>query len=338
MKKTIALLIILAILSGAAWASASEGIQLVINGQKIEVGGLAAVIKDRVIVPLRLVAEALGAKVTWDPAARRVTVEGKVAVNPFEQASLGQNGVVGKGSIGDINLVVFLKPTRIEVRAYRAQAPFAPVPYLTIKTLLEPKGGGDGLELFAGPVFTNEPYYVANVNPKAGSYRLTLDLVGSEVQTEPDAAVPQGQLTFDLEVKGLSNLINSSGPGQGLSASLDVAPASAPGGQSRTFTLTVSNTSGRKLDTEFTSSQEYDFEIVSEGKRVWRWSEDKFFLQVITSKTISPGSSMVFQTNWDGKGSDGKPLPPGTYQVIGRFLGRGDFQVNAATEDFVINP
>jgi hypothetical protein len=334
----IAVMIVLAVLSGAAWSSASEGIQLIINGQEIEVGGLAGFIQNRVIVPLRLLAEALGAKVSWDPASRKVTVEGKVATNPFEQVALGQEGVIGKGTIGSVNFIAVHEPTRLILRAYRAEAPYLPVPYLALKGLLQLRGSSEGTAFSTEAVFGNEPYYVAKVNPKPGIYRLTLDILGSSVQVDPDARVPMGQLTFDLEVKGLKMSDSHNGPGQGLTASIDVAPASASVGQARTLILTVSNTSAGKLETEFASSQEYDFEIISGGKTVWQWSEDKFFLQVISSKTISPGSSIVFRVTWDGKGSDGKPLPPGTYKVTGRFLGRGNFQVNAVSEDFVISP
>ena len=45
-----------------------------INGQQVEIDVPATIIDDRTLTPARLVAEALGATVSWDDATKTVTI------------------------------------------------------------------------------------------------------------------------------------------------------------------------------------------------------------------------------------------------------------------------
>lgn len=53
------------LISGIAWAS--NPIKLIVNGQEIKTDVAPQMINSRVFVPIRFVAEALGAQVEWDP-------------------------------------------------------------------------------------------------------------------------------------------------------------------------------------------------------------------------------------------------------------------------------
>lgn len=53
------------LISGIAWAS--NPIKLIVNGQEIKTDVAPQMINSRVFVPVRFVAEALGAQVEWDP-------------------------------------------------------------------------------------------------------------------------------------------------------------------------------------------------------------------------------------------------------------------------------
>ncbi len=56
-------------------AQATSSIKLVINGQQIDTAVPVQVIQGRILVPLRTVAESLGAEVRWAPAERTVRVD-----------------------------------------------------------------------------------------------------------------------------------------------------------------------------------------------------------------------------------------------------------------------
>ena len=45
-----------------------------INGEQVEIDVPATIIDDRTLTPARLVAEALGAEVSWDDATKTVTI------------------------------------------------------------------------------------------------------------------------------------------------------------------------------------------------------------------------------------------------------------------------
>ena len=90
--------------------------------------------------------------------------------------------------------------------------------------------------------------------------------------------------------------------------------------------LEVFNNDGKPVTLPFNSSQQYDFEVLWEDQRIWRWSADRMFAQVLTEETLAPGERRRFEATWDGRQSDGEIARPGAYIARG-FLtvsGRSD--------------
>ncbi|AOZ94308.1 copper amine oxidase N-terminal domain-containing protein [Paenibacillus crassostreae] len=74
MKKLLTALSIVSILSVTSIASAAEPIQIYVNNDKIQTNVAPIIKQGRVLVPIRVVSEALGAKVAWDQKANTVTI------------------------------------------------------------------------------------------------------------------------------------------------------------------------------------------------------------------------------------------------------------------------
>ncbi|MFQ6019997.1 MAG: BsuPI-related putative proteinase inhibitor [Dehalococcoidia bacterium] len=89
-------------------------------------------------------------------------------------------------------------------------------------------------------------------------------------------------------------------------------------GEPVVMTLVLANRSGQAITLEYRNSQRYDFRVAdSDGRVVWRWSEDKLFAQVIGRERLEPGESLQFSETWDQTEARGEPLPPGDYLVEG---------------------
>jgi len=75
MKRFLSGLLVGLMLATASWAVAAEQpIKLIVNGKEVPSDPAPRMIDNRVFVPVRFVAEALGADVNWDDANRAVVV------------------------------------------------------------------------------------------------------------------------------------------------------------------------------------------------------------------------------------------------------------------------
>lgn len=104
-------------------------------------------------------------------------------------------------------------------------------------------------------------------------------------------------------------------PEEGAGATNDDLAASLQadvGDDSVRLTFHVTNTSDETLEFRFPTSQRYDFVVEnSAGERVWQWSEDMAFAQVITEARLGPGETWDFEASWPaGVGA-------GTYRATG---------------------
>ncbi len=87
-------------------------------------------------------------------------------------------------------------------------------------------------------------------------------------------------------------------------------------GETAVFTLHVANPNPEPVQITFRSGQRYDFVVKTrDGKKIWRWSDDRMFTMAIGSRTLAPGEAYDVQVKWTVQGPEGKPLAPSIYQV-----------------------
>lgn len=62
----------------------------------------------------------------------------------------------------------------------------------------------------------------------------------------------------------------------------------------------------------------FDVTVAREdGDVVWRRLEGAVVSAILAVRTLEPGESLVFETEWSGRLADGSPAPPGRYSVTG---------------------
>jgi hypothetical protein len=92
-------------------------------------------------------------------------------------------------------------------------------------------------------------------------------------------------------------------------------------GEPAILTLTVRNRGSAPVTVTAPSSQLYDFALSRDGTEVWRWSEGKAFLMMISEWTLPPGGAREFSVRWDQRDREGRPVAPGPYVVEARLIG-----------------
>ncbi|ASS73869.1 hypothetical protein CIG75_02025 [Tumebacillus algifaecis] len=109
-------------------AYAATAIALIVN-DKVLAGGQPYLHRDRVMVPLRIIAESLGAKVTWDAAAQRATIT--QGINRIVLTSNSSTAVINGRTVAiDAPAVIVSEtlfvPVRFVAESLRAQVAWDP--------------------------------------------------------------------------------------------------------------------------------------------------------------------------------------------------------------------
>jgi hypothetical protein len=106
------------------------------------------------------------------------------------------------------------------------------------------------------------------------------------------------------------------GPGSPPLALRLAAPDEARSGEVIRFRLTVRNARRGTIDQPLGGQPPHDF-IVSrpDGAALWRWSKGQVVQDVLEMRTLRPGQELVFEAEWNQRDDEGRPLPPGTYEV-----------------------
>lgn len=90
--------------------------------------------------------------------------------------------------------------------------------------------------------------------------------------------------------------------------------------------LHVTNAGDRPVELTFPTSQRYDFEVESGGgERIWRWSDGRAFLQVVTEAVLEPGETWTMEGEWDAAGRSGRHV------AVARLVGSAS-EVEERTE------
>lgn len=78
-----------------------------------------------------------------------------------------------------------------------------------------------------------------------------------------------------------------------------------------TLTLAVTNPGSAPVTVEFSSSQQFDFQVRDpDGRILWTWSAGKGFATMLTSRTLAPGETATYAAEW-------QPVTDGTYSATG---------------------
>ena len=109
-----------------------------------------------------------------------------------------------------------------------------------------------------------------------------------------------------------------------LSRILRVSSASVAAGEPVTLTFTVTNLGRSPAELSFGSSCMADLSVVSGGTVVWNSLSQYLCLTAVTSRTLAPGESLVFEEIWNQTTNDGARVSPGSYRVFGKLLSQGE--------------
>lgn len=92
-------------------------------------------------------------------------------------------------------------------------------------------------------------------------------------------------------------------------------------GETVKMTVKLTNNSSEAISTYFPSGQKYDLTVLCVKKLVrWKWSRGKMFTMAIQPLLLQPGKSISYAWTWDQKENGGRPVPPGTYYVVGEIM------------------
>lgn len=101
----------------------------------------------------------------------------------------------------------------------------------------------------------------------------------------------------------------------GVASSLEVGIAS----DEVRLSFHVTNVSTDPVSFTFPTSQRHDFFVETEaGERVWQWSGDRAFLQVITEATLEPGETWSMDAAWVHGGQSGRFVGVGRLAAMDR--------------------
>lgn len=102
-----------------------------------------------------------------------------------------------------------------------------------------------------------------------------------------------------------------------LNAQLVVSDEMPDGSRPVRFDFIVSNRSNRPLAIPFRSGQQFDIQVLQEGRLVWNWARNRSFTQALTSTTLEPGEELRFTGRWNFRDNRGRQVQPGRYLVRG---------------------
>jgi len=114
--------------------------------------------------------------------------------------------------------------------------------------------------------------------------------------------------TIETLVQILENRTGGSG---GLFLRIE-AKASVHKGETTSVNLTITNDRTESVELTFPTSKQFDFIVLDTAQQtVYRWSQDKVFLTVLTQIELQAGESTTRTLTWSCN------LPEGDYTVVG---------------------
>ena len=92
-------------------------------------------------------------------------------------------------------------------------------------------------------------------------------------------------------------------------------------GETVAIALQLKNEGATTREYSFSTAQRFDLIVERDGAKVWQWSDDRLFAQVLSTLAVRPGDSRLFKAEWGQVDAQGRPVPPGTYRIRGWIVG-----------------
>jgi len=249
----------------AAPTQPASGARIVVNGREVARGAAPRMVHGTLLVPLRLVGEALGASVRWDSGTQAATIRsaGRTVIARASDPTLRVNG--------------------------RAVAATAPPTVIQGRLMLPLRAVGEALG--------------ATV---AWDARAQTVAIHTPVAARPHALA-----------EGTPARRRAGSAGAPLQVTLRTDKKEYRAGEPVQITLEARNAGGAPLTLQFSSGQKYDLEVRRGETPVWKWSHDRFFTQAFVQVPLAPHQSVVYHETWKQQDDQGRPVPPGDYQITG---------------------
>lgn len=90
------------------------------------------------------------------------------------------------------------------------------------------------------------------------------------------------------------------------------------------FRFTVTNTGAEPLELQFSDAAKAEFVVQNEGREVWRFTEGRAFMQMLSAERLAPEES----TTYDGEWAEPRP---GEYTAVAELRAQ-DTSCEARTE------
>lgn len=87
-----------------------------------------------------------------------------------------------------------------------------------------------------------------------------------------------------------------------------------------TLVLAVDNPTDAPITATFSSAQVYDIVAYDGQAEVWRAAAGQAFAAALTDRTYAPGVTLLGRERWDFRDTNGAPVPPGRYRIIGTLM------------------
>lgn len=129
---------------------------------------------------------------------------------------------------------------------------------------------------------------------------------------------------------------NSDSAAMSLSPSLNATVIATRHGTGEDFTLKVCNPGGSSTSRDFSSTERFDFGVSRGSSVVWRWSSGRTFQPTNGTEHWTSEQCLTWPITWNGRDNSGKPLPAGTYSVVGFLTSTTPLQSSPQTFCLVV--
>lgn len=314
-------LILGAALAAAGAARAQSGsIPVYVNRDRLPGGAMMIRETGRTVLPMRVLFEALGAQVEWDPEERAVYAWkpdgngvrlglGEHLAQTLRMGADPRPGnwgrVIGEQRLDAPALMVGSRiyvPLRFAAEALRADVRYSsyePAVHISTGQVAGRRGDEPPYDDRRDRRRNDEPPYDDRRDRRRDQppYDDRRDNPNDR-RNPPSGTMTPAQIAAALEVRLV----------------LDDTRFSR-GDNDVLIRVAVRNTGNRPVAVPFRSGQKFELEVLQDDHVVWNWARGRAFTQALSSMRLEPGDEQVLTARWNLRTNAGRDVEPGRYRI-----------------------